>query len=151
STEARVYPMKSSIAVLLPCFNEATTIAAVISSFRRALPTAVIYVYDNNSTDGSADEAAAAGAVVRRERHQGKGNVVRRMFADINSDIYVLADCDQTYDAGAAGQLVDTLITENVDMVVGVRVATKDAFRYGHRAGNRLFNRIVGYLFGPGF
>src|SRR5262249_34668851 len=89
--------------------------------------------------------------VVRRERHQGKGNVVRRMFADINSDIYVLADCDQTYDAGAAGQLVDTLITENVDMVVGVRVATKDAFRYGHRAGNRLFNRIVGYLFGPGF
>lgn len=143
--------MKPSIAVLLPCFNEATTIAAVIDGFHRALPTAVVYVYDNNSTDGSADVAAAAGAVVRRERHQGKGNVVRRMFADIDSDIYVLADSDQTYDASAAGQLVEGLIKQNVDMVVGVRVGIKDAFRYGHRAGNQLFNRVVSSLFGPGF
>lgn len=140
-----------SIAVLLPCYNEAATIAAVVASFRRMLPSASIYVYDNNSTDGTADAALAAGAIVRREAHQGKGNVVRRMFADVEADIYVLADGDMTYDASAVGRLIDALVTNNVDMVVGVRVGTRDAFRRGHRFGNRLFNWTVTRLFGPGF
>jgi len=140
-----------SIAILLPCYNEETTIAAVIESFRRVLPGATIYVYDNNSTDQTAEVAAAQGAVVRRERYQGKGNVVRRMFADIEADIYVLADGDLTYDASAAGRLVDALVTENVDMVVGVRIGSDQAFRRGHRFGNRLFNRTVAHLFGAGF
>jgi glycosyltransferase involved in cell wall biosynthesis len=114
------------------------------------LPGATIYVYDNNSTDRTAEIAADAGAVVRRERHQGKGNVVRRMFADIEADIYVLADGDLTYDASAAARLVDALVSENVDMVVGVRVGSGQAFRRGHRLGNRLFNRTVAHLFGDG-
>src|SRR5829696_7191916 len=105
-----------SIAVLLPCYNEEATIAAVIESFRRVLPGAVMYVYDNNSTDRTAETAAAAGAVVRRERYQGKGNVVRRMFADIEADVYLLADGDLTYDASAAGRLIDALVSQNVDM-----------------------------------
>jgi glycosyltransferase involved in cell wall biosynthesis len=140
-----------AIAVLLPCYNEAATIASVVESFRRTLPGATIYVYDNNSTDGTSEAALAAGAVVRREGNQGKGNVVRRMFGDVEADIYVLADGDQTYDAGAVGRLIDALVTENVDMVVGVRVGTKEAFRRGHRFGNRLFNWTVTRLFGPGF
>ena len=140
-----------SIAVLLPCYNEEATIAAVVESFRRVLPGATIYVYDNNSTDRTAEAAAAGGAVVRRERYQGKGNVVRRMFADIEADVYVLADGDLTYDASAAGRLVDALVSENVDMVVGVRVGTGQAFRRGHRFGNQLFNRVVAHLFGDGF
>jgi glycosyltransferase involved in cell wall biosynthesis len=140
-----------SIAVLLPCYNEAATIAAVVEGFRRTLPSATIYVYDNNSTDGTGDAAIAAGAVVRREGHQGKGNVVRRMFADVEADIYVLADGDLTYDAGAVGRLIDALLIDNVDMVVGVRIGTKEAFRRGHRFGNRLFNWTVTRLFGPGF
>jgi glycosyltransferase involved in cell wall biosynthesis len=140
-----------SIAVLLPCYNEAATIAEVIDSFRRVLPGAVIYVYDNNSIDRTSEVAEAAGAVVRRERYQGKGNVVRRMFADIEADIYVLADGDLTYDASAAGRLVDALVSQNVDMVVGVRVGSGEAFRRGHRLGNSLFNRIVAHLFGDGF
>jgi glycosyltransferase involved in cell wall biosynthesis len=140
-----------SIAVLLPCYNEEATVAAVIESFRRVLPGATIYVYDNNSADRTAEVAAAAGAVVRRERYQGKGNVVRRMFADIEADIYVLADGDLTYDASAAGRLVDALVSQNVDMVVGVRVASGEAFPRGHQFGNRLFNRVVSHLFGDGF
>jgi glycosyltransferase involved in cell wall biosynthesis len=140
-----------SIAVLLPCFNEEATIAAVIESFRRVLPGAVIYVYDNNSTDRTAETAAAAGAVVRRERYQGKGNVVRRMFADIEADVYLLADGDLTYDASAAGRLVDALVSQNVDMIVGVRIGSGEAFPRGHRFGNTLFNRIVAHLFGEGF
>src|SRR5215813_11967226 len=140
-----------SIAVLLPCYNEETTIAAVIESFRRVLPGATIYVYDNNSTDRTSEVAAAEGAVVRRERYQGKGNVVRRMFADIEADVYVLADGDLTYDASASGRLVDALVSQNVDMVVGVRVGEGQAFRRGHRFGNRLFNWIVARLFGYGF
>jgi glycosyltransferase involved in cell wall biosynthesis len=140
-----------SIAVLLPCYNEEATVAAVIESFRRVLPGAAIYVYDNNSTDRTSDVAAAAGAVVRRERYQGKGNVVRRMFADIEADVYLLADGDLTYDASAAGRLVDALVSQNVDMVVGVRVGSGEAFRRGHRLGNSLFNRIVAHLFGAGF
>ena len=140
-----------SIAVLIPCYNEAATIAAVIEGFRRVLPGASIYVYDNNSTDGTAEVAAAAGALVRREMYQGKGNVVRRMFADIEADVYVLADGDLTYDAAAAGRLVEALVVQNVDMVVGVRIGAEQAFRRGHRFGNRLFNWIVARLFGPGF
>jgi len=140
-----------SIAVLLPCYNEEATIAAVIESFRGVLPGATIYVYDNNSSDRTAEAAAAAGAVVRRERYQGKGNVVRRMFADIEADVYVLADGDLTYDASAAGRLVDALVSQNVDMVVGVRVASGRAFRPGHQFGNQLFNRVVTHLFGNGF
>jgi glycosyltransferase involved in cell wall biosynthesis len=140
-----------SIAILLPCYNEEATIAAVVESFRRVLPGATIYVYDNNSTDRTSEAAAEAGAVVRRERYQGKGNVVRRMFADIEADIYVLADGDLTYDASAAGRLVDALVSENVDMVVGVRVGTGQAFRRGHQFGNRFFNRVVAHLFGDGF
>jgi glycosyltransferase involved in cell wall biosynthesis len=140
-----------SIAVLLPCYNEEATVAAVIESFRRVLPGATIYVYDNNSADRTAEVAAAAGAVVRRERYQGKGNVVRRMFADIEADVYVLADGDLTYDASAAGRLVDALVSQNVDMVVGVRIGSGQAFRRGHQFGNRLFNRVVAHLFGDGF
>jgi glycosyltransferase involved in cell wall biosynthesis len=140
------------IAVLLPCYNEAATVAEVIAGFRRHLPGAIIYVYDNNSTDGTAEVAAAAGAIVRRERYQGKGNVMRRMFADIEADIYVLADGDLTYDASAASRLVDALVSENVDMVVGVRVEAGQAvYRRGHRFGNQMFNYIVAGLFGHAF
>lgn len=141
-----------SIAVLLPCYNEEATVAGVIDGFRRALPGADIYVYDNNSSDRTAEVATAAGALVRHEPYQGKGNVVRRMFADIDADIYVLADADLTYDASAAGLLVDALVSRNADMVVGVRVGkADDAFRRGHRAGNRFFNWLVAGLFGNGF
>ena len=141
-----------SIAVLLPCHNEQATVAQVIDDFRRALPGADIYVYDNNSTDRTAEVAKAAGAIVRFEPYQGKGNVVRRMFADIDADIYVLADGDLTYDASAAGRLVEELIERNADMVVGVRVSTAEAaYRPGHRAGNRFFNQLVARLFGHGF
>jgi glycosyltransferase involved in cell wall biosynthesis len=140
-----------SIAVLLPCHNEEATIASVIAGFRKALPGAEIFVYDNNSTDRTAEVAAAAGAVVRHERHQGKGNVVRRMFADIDADAYLLADGDLTYDASAAGMMVDALVDNNADMVVGVRVSKGEAFRPGHRAGNRFFNVLVARLFGYGF
>ncbi len=143
---------KRSIAVLLPCHNEAVAIGSVVRDFRAALPEARIYVYDNNSTDGTLDEAGKAGAIVRREPYQGKGNVVRRMFADIDADIYVIADGDGTYDATAAGMLIETLVTENLDMIVGARDGGEEAaYRRGHRAGNRFFNRVVTNLFGPGF
>src|SRR5260370_24817003 len=139
-----------SIAVLTPCFNEAATIAPVIDGFRRVLPGAGIYVYDNNSTDGTAEAAAAAGALVRREMYQGKGNVVRRMFADVEADVYVLADGDLTYDAAAAGRLVEALVVQNVDMVVGGRIRAEQSFRRRHRFGHPLFNLIVAPLFRPG-
>jgi glycosyltransferase involved in cell wall biosynthesis len=143
---------KRSVAVLLPCYNEAVAIGSVVRSFSAALPEARIYVYDNNSTDGTLDEAAKAGAIVRAEPYQGKGNVVRRMLADIDADIYVLADGDGTYDPTAAGMLIETLVKENLDMIVGTRVGGgEEAYRRGHRAGNRIFNRIVAELFGPGF
>jgi len=149
--ETGAFVRPRSVAVLLPCHNEEATIQGVIAGFRQALPGAAIYVYDNNSTDRTAQIAAAAGAVVRHERYQGKGNVVRRMFADIDADVYVLADGDLTYDASAAGRLVDALVDNNADMVVGVRVSKGDAFRPGHRAGNRFFNVLVARLFGNGF
>jgi len=143
---------RQKVAVLLPCYNEEVAIGAVVRDFRAALPEARIYVYDNNSTDGTLDEAERAGAIVRCEPYQGKGHVVRRMLADIDADIYVIADGDGTYDAGAATMLIETLVKENLDMIVGARAGGgEEAYRRGHRAGNRFFNRMVASLFGPGF
>lgn len=141
-----------SIAVLLPCYNEEAAITDVVDGFRRALPSARIYVYDNNSTDGTHDAAAKAGAIVRTEPYQGKGNVVRRMLADIDADIYVIADGDATYDPTAAGKLIDRLVVDNLDMVVGTRKGGgEEAYRRGHQWGNLFFNKVVSRLFGPGF
>jgi glycosyltransferase involved in cell wall biosynthesis len=140
------------IAVLIPCYNESLTIGEVVTGFRRALPTARIYVYDNNSRDDTAMRAALAGATVFRERRQGKGNVVRRMFADIDADIYLMADGDGTYAAEDAGDLINTLITERADMVVGTRRDVKvDAGRQGHAFGNMIFNRLYQSIFGRDF
>ncbi|HEX4828970.1 MAG TPA: glycosyltransferase family 2 protein [Xanthobacteraceae bacterium] len=127
------------VAVLVPCFNEEATIGKVVADFRAALPEAAIYVYDNNSADRTGEVARAAGALVRRERHQGKGNVVRRMFADVDADLYVLVDGDATYDAASARTMIARLIEERLDMVVGARVDHEEAaYRRGHRTGNRL-------------
>src|ERR1700709_477369 len=127
------------IAVLLPCYNEEAAIAQTIAGFRAALPDATIYVYDNNSRDRTIEVARAAGAVVRTERLQGKGNVVRRMFADVDAEIYVMADGDATYDAASAPALVDRLLDEQLDMVVGARVTQADAaYRRGHKFGNAM-------------
>ena len=140
------------IAVLLPCYNEEAAIAATVAGFRAALPGATIYVYDNNSRDRTAEVAAAAGAVVRTERQQGKGHVVRRMFADIDADVYVMADGDLTYDPTRAPQMVDLLVAEQLDMVVGTRRhEEKDAYRGGHVLGNRLFTGLLSGLFGRSF
>lgn len=142
----------AAIAVLLPCYNEALAIAGVVRSFRAALPAAKIYVIDNNSSDGTAAAARAAGACVIHESMRGKGNAVRRAFSDIDADIYVLADGDGTYDAARAPEMVDRLLTDRLDMVVGVRQATSDAaYRSGHRIGNRLFNLIIRLMFGNKF
>lgn len=152
SLPVQSFARNRSIAVLLPCYNEEATIACVVEGFRLALPGATVHVYDNNSTDRTAACAAKAGAQVRFEPYQGKGNVVRRMFADIDADVLVLADGDMTYDPAHAGRLIDLLITENLDMVVGARVSDEEtAYRAGHRLGNRAFNRIVQGLFGQGF
>lgn len=141
------------IAVLLPCHNEGPAIHDVVRSFQKALPGAVVYVYDNNSTDNTVEEARRAGAVVRGEPRQGKGHVIRRMFADIEADIYVMADGDGTYDAGAAPELVTKLRDENLDMVVGARQAVEgqETYRRGHRFGNRLLTGAVRMIFGHGF
>lgn len=140
------------IAVILPCYNEETAIAQTVAGFRAALPDATVYVYDNNSRDRTADVARAAGAIVRAERMQGKGNVVRRMFADVDADIYVMADGDATYDAASAPALVSRLIDEQLDMVVGARVTQSDAaYRRGHRFGNRLLTGMLARLFGRSF
>jgi glycosyltransferase involved in cell wall biosynthesis len=139
------------IAVLVPCFNESAAIAKVVADFRAALPGATVYVYDNNSTDDTAAIAAAAGAEVRRETRRGKGNVVRRMFQDIEADVYVMVDGDDTYDAAVAPSLVDRLVADNLDMVVGKRVETHQAaYRAGHRFGNRLLTGLVRWLFHAG-
>jgi glycosyltransferase involved in cell wall biosynthesis len=135
-------------AVLLPCYNEEAAIAQTVESFRAALPEASIYVYDNNSNDRTAEVAAAAGAIVRREPLRGKGNVVRRMFADVEADIYVLADGDATYDAASAPSMIERLQAEHLDMINGARVtAVKEAYRPGHRFGKALFTKIVARLF----
>jgi glycosyltransferase involved in cell wall biosynthesis len=136
-------------AVLIPCYNEEAAIAAVVRDFRAALPDATIYVYDNNSRDKTVEVAAAAGAVVRREPLQGKGNVVRRMFADIDADVYVLVDGDDTYHAPSAPLLVAKLTGEQLDMVNAQRISTADAaYRRGHVLGNRLLTGLVGGFFG---
>ena len=140
------------IAVLLPCYNEEAAIAATVAGFRAALPDAAIYVYDNNSRDRTREVAAEAGAVVRSEGQQGKGHVVRRMFADIDADVYVMADGDLTYDPKAAPAMVDQLLAGQLDMVVGTRRhEEKDAYRGGHVFGNRLFTGLLSGLFGRSF
>ncbi|GGJ25695.1 glycosyltransferase family 2 protein [Neoroseomonas lacus] len=139
------------IAVLIPCYNEEVAVPLVIAAFREALPGATIYVYDNNSTDRTREVAAAAGAVVRRETLQGKGNVVRRMFADIEAEAYVLVDGDDTYDATAASEMVRLLLTDRLDMVTAVRVTDAEAglaYRPGHRFGNRVLTGMVRRIFG---
>jgi len=136
------------VAVLLPCLNEETSIGAVVRAFQAALPHARIVVFDNGSTDRTAQEAQAAGADVMREPRRGKGNVVRRMFAEVEADIYLMADGDGTYDAGWAPALVETLIHERLDMVVGARAGVaRNAHRAGHALGNRLFNLLHRLLF----
>ena len=138
--------------MLLPCFNEEAAVAATVAGFRAALPGAVIYVYDNNSSDRTREIAAGAGAVVRTERQQGKGHVVRRMFADIDADVYLMADGDLTYDPKAAPAMVDQLIAEQLDMVVGTRRHdARDAYRGGHVLGNKLFTGLLSGLFGRSF
>ncbi len=141
-----------NVAVLLPCYNEGAAIAQVVLDFRRALPGTRIFVYDNNSSDNTSEQAARAGATVVPCRRQGKGNVVRQMFADIDADIYIMADGDGTYDTKAAPDLIETLITERVDMVVGTRRdVTIDAGRKGHAFGNKIFNTVYQAIFGKDF
>ena len=143
---------RQRVAVLVPCFNEETAIARVVADFRAALPQATLYVYDNNSTDGTVAAARAAGAVVRRETHQGKGNVVRRMFSDIDADVYVLVDGDATYHAPSAPGMIARLLEERLDMVVAARVHADDAaYRRGHVTGNRLLTGFLDTVFGAGF
>jgi len=140
------------IAVLLPCYNEEAAIAQTVAGFRAALPGAAIYVYDNNSSDRTVEVAREAGAIVRTERMQGKGNVVRRMFADVDADIYVMADGDATYDAEAAPAMIARLSGEQLDMVVGTRVhEAADAYRRGHVMGNRAMTGLLARLFGRSF
>jgi glycosyltransferase involved in cell wall biosynthesis len=139
-------------AVLIPCYNEEAAIGKVIADFRAALPDAGIYVYDNNSTDRTVEVAARAGAVVRREQHQGKGRVVRRMFMDVDADIYVMVDGDATYDAASGPRMIDKLVIERLDMVCAVRVDQEQAaYRLGHRAGNKLLTGFVANVFGHSF
>jgi glycosyltransferase involved in cell wall biosynthesis len=143
------------VAVVIPCYDEEAAIGEVVRSFAAALPAATIYVYDNNSTDATVAVARAAGAVVRREPRQGKGNVVQRMFADVEADVYVMVDGDGTYDASAAPGMVEKLANEGLDMVVGARVPEPDAegevYRPGHDLGNRAFTRTARLLFGSEF
>jgi glycosyltransferase involved in cell wall biosynthesis len=140
------------IAVMVPCFNEEAAVAKVVADFRDALPMAEVYVYDNNSSDRTVEIARAAGAEVRSERHQGKGHVVRRMFADVEADIYVLVDGDATYDAASAPVMIERLIADRLDMVVAHRVDQAEAaYRPGHRTGNWLLTRFLASVFGQGF
>jgi glycosyltransferase involved in cell wall biosynthesis len=140
------------IAVLIPCYNEEAAIAGVVGAFRAALPAADIYVYDNNSTDHTLERARTAGAFVCREAHQGKGHVVRRMFADVEADIYVLVDGDATYDAPSVRAMIGGLIDDRLDMVVASRIDREEAaYRRGHRAGNRLLTGFVSAVFGRTF
>ena len=138
-----------TIAVLVPCYNEEASVALVVSAFRTALPYADVFVYDNNSTDRTAVCAAAAGAFVRRQPLQGKGHVVRRMFADVEADVYVMVDGDSTYDAASAPAMVDMLVLGDLDMVNARRTgADRDAYRQGHVMGNVFFSWLIGMLFG---
>ncbi|ABQ66627.1 glycosyl transferase, family 2 [Rhizorhabdus wittichii RW1] len=144
--------MTPDIAVILPCYNEEAAIGATVAAFRRALPDARIYVFDNNSRDRTVEVARAAGAIVRTERMQGKGHVVRRMFSDVEADIYVMADGDATYDAAAAPEMIRMMFDERLDMVVGARKSEVEAaYRRGHRFGNRMLTGLLARLFGRTF
>jgi glycosyltransferase involved in cell wall biosynthesis len=146
---ASIAAVPCDVAVLVPCYNEEGAIAKVVADFRAALPDAALYVYDNNSTDGTVAVAEKAGAAVRHETYQGKGHVVRRMFNDVEADVYVLVDGDATYDAASARAMVTKLVDERLDMVVGTRVDRDPAaFRLGHRLGNRLLTAFVAHVFG---
>lgn len=141
------------VAVLVPCYQEEKAVGKVIADFKAALPEAEIYIYDNNSADATVEVAREAGATVRSEPLKGKGNVVRRMFADVDADIYVLVDGDATYDAGSAPKMIARLVEKNLDMVVGTRLHSteEDAFRRGHQFGNRILTGFVAWLFGDRF
>lgn len=139
------------VAVLIPCYNEAVTIKKVVCDFRKYLPKSTIYVYDNNSTDKTSEIAYEAGAEVHNESAQGKGCVIRRMFADIDADLYLLVDGDATYDASAAPRMLNMAVDQNLDMVTGQRVTDRqDAYRNGHVLGNKIFTSLVRYMFGNG-
>src|SRR3569833_1581588 len=145
-------PSSLRIAVLVPCYNEEAAVAAVVRGFRQALPTASVHVFDNNSRDRTIAVAHEAGAEVRSERRQGKGHVVRRMFADIEADVYVLVDGDATYDAPSAPRMIERLLGEHLDMVVGLRVDQEQAaYRMGHRTGNWMLTRFLAEVFGQAF
>src|SRR6202162_2393231 len=145
-------PSSMRIAVLVPCFNEEAAVASVIADFHKALPSADIFVYDNNSSDRTVAVAREAGAEVRSERRQGKGHVVRRMFADVDADIYVLVDGDATYDAASAPRMIDALVSDHLDMVVALRVdQAAAAYRPGHRTGNRMLTGFLSSVFGQAF
>jgi len=157
-TPSRLEPVTGSsiagqrIAILLPCYNEALTVAAIIRDFNKYLPQADVYVFDNNSRDNTAELARAAGAIVRSVPLQGKGEVIRRMFADVDADIYIMVDGDDTYDASVAPQLAERLVDEGLDMVVGTRVTEEQAaYRLGHRFGNQMLTGCVASLFGRTF
>jgi hypothetical protein len=140
------------VAVLVPCLNEASTIAQVVADFRQALPDAGIYVFDNGSTDATAELAAEAGAIVRSESRPGKGHVVRRMFADVDADLYLLVDGDATYEAAAAPAMVEMMLKDKLDMVVGCREGEAEAaYRAGHRFGNAMLTGFLARVFGRGF
>ena len=145
--------MPPDVAVLIPCHNEELTIAEVVNDFRATLPSCRVYVYDNNSTDNSVVRAREAGAIVRSEQLQGKGNVVRRMFSDVSADVYLMADGDGTYDPKIAPALIRMITDDALDMAVGVRLLDEPdkAFRVGHRAGNKTLTNFVGWLFGHRF
>ena len=137
------------VAVLIPCLNEEAAIGKVVADFHASLPDALIYVYDNGSVDGTASVARQAGAIVRSEPLRGKGNVMRRMFADVEADVYVLVDGDDTYHAASAPGLIDRLLRDHIDMVNGARLETSaQAYRAGHRFGNKLLTGLVGFFFG---
>ena len=141
------------IVVIIPCFNEAVAIGKVVGDFRSALPDADIFVYDNNSSDQTSEQARTAGAIVRQESRQGKGTVVRRMFSDIEADIYIMVDGDDTYHAASAPAMIKTLLDENADMVCSNRVDNKEAktYRSGHRFGNWLLTNLIHLYFGGDF
>jgi glycosyltransferase involved in cell wall biosynthesis len=150
-TKSNPISFLARIAVLIPCYNEEKTVAQVVRDFRAALPGAMIYVYDNNSADQTIARATETGAIVRSEKYQGKGNVMRRMFSDIEADIYVLVDGDSTYHAASAPEMVDKLLMEQLDMVVGTRLTAHEgdaSFRRGHEFGNHLLTGFVSLIFG---
>jgi glycosyltransferase involved in cell wall biosynthesis len=143
---------ETRIAVLVPCYNEAATVAAVVRGFRKALPAAEVYVYDNNSTDDTAARAREAGATVRQEGRQGKGHVVRRMLADLDADIYVMVDGDDTYDSASSPAMIERMLSEKLDLVNGRRIETyPDSYRFGHRWGNQFLSGLISRLFDSRF